>query len=160
MSELGRYLRARRDELGLNRQRVADATGLSYAYLQQLESGAKSSPSATVLGQLASVLQVPYEELARRAGVRDVPPRRRAVADAGLTWHDNPAHVDAFAVSSYEAEFEESSLLPPSTSSELAAARSRVLPALERLLEPYSPATRLAVLHELQARAIAELGAR
>lgn len=44
--------------------------------------------------------------------------------------------------------------------SELAAARDELLPALERLLAGYSPATRLALLNELQARGISDLESR
>ena len=168
----GEYLSHRRKQLQLTRQRVADDSGLSYAYLAQLESGKKSSPSSTVLGQLARALRVPVEELAHHAGVdvdgaplaaRASGPPRRMSGD----WHANPLHVPAPAamvVSDMAMASDE--VMPPSrararrrdSSSELDAARDQLLPALEQLLAGYSPATRLALLNELQARAIRELG--
>ena len=165
----GDYLSQRRKQLQLTRQRVADESGLSYAYLAQLESGKKSSPSPTVLGQLAHALRVPVDELAHHAGVevddvrasRVAGPPRRTSSD----WHANPLHVPASAAMADMAMASEELAAPTphgrrrSGSAELAAARDELLPALERLLAGYSPATRLALLNELQARVIDELGA-
>ncbi len=94
-SDFGSYLRSRRESLGLSRQRVADRSGLSYAYIAQLESGVKSRPSTGALEQLAAGLEVPVEELAQVAppGTTDPSTARRPsgprVRDS-LEWHRNP----------------------------------------------------------------------
>jgi transcriptional regulator with XRE-family HTH domain len=158
--DFGEYLKRRREELRLTRQRVADRSGLSYAYLSQLESGRKSSPSSTVLGQLARALELSVEELADRAGtdLDDLPrpaAMRAAVDSESLRWHTNPAHPPPDAALFDAVVAPAAAALP----SELPAARTHVLPALERLLAPYSPTTRLALLNELQQQALRELGA-
>lgn len=164
----GEYLTQRRNQLQLTRQRVADESGLSYAYLAQLESGRKSSPSPTVLGQLAGVLRVSVADLSRAAGldpgdvraVRAAAPVRRTSAG----WHANPLHVPAPAATVAMPLAADELAASPSRArrrrqtSELAAAREELLPALERLLAGYTPTTRLALLNVLQARAIRELG--
>jgi transcriptional regulator with XRE-family HTH domain len=157
-TDFGQRLRERRDELGMKRQELADLSGLSYAYVTQLESGRKSSPSQTVVSLLAQALRLSAEELADSAGTsRTEPPRSRrasAPAASGARWHANPAHVPPPAM----AMMEEVSA-PVTSSSELRDARAQVLPAVERLLAPYSPTTRLALLNELQQQALRELGA-
>ena len=47
---------------------VSNATGISNAYLSQLESGAASNPSPDKLHALAEYYGVPYESLMREAG--------------------------------------------------------------------------------------------
>lgn len=152
-SDFGSYLRSRREALGLNRQRVADRSGLSYAYIAQLESGVKSRPSSTALEQLAAGLEVPVEELAAAApaDARTDPSTARRTSSPrrseSFGWHSNPV-------------LGASEPAPVSRRHELATAQSEVLPALRRLLSTYEPATRLALLHELQAEALRELTTR
>lgn len=149
----GRYLRRTRDASGLSRQQVADASGLSYAYLSQLESGVKTAPSPRALVQLARGTGIPVEDLAREAGtdlnlIALSEPAHPAVDEpAGLTWYDNPAWRQSTGTSTSAG----------AKAPELAAARAEVLPALRRLLEDYSPTTRLALLVELQAAAVDDL---
>ncbi len=47
---------------------VSDATGISNAYLSQLENGAATNPSPDKLHALAEYYGVPYESLMREAG--------------------------------------------------------------------------------------------
>ncbi len=153
MSDFGSYLRSRRESLGLTRQRVADRSGLSYAYIAQLESGAKSRPSAGALEQLAAGLEIPVEELAQVAppGTTDpstARPTGSRLRDS-LEWHHNPR-----AAAMPEPV---PARVRTRASGELQGARNEVLPALRRLLATYEPATRLALLHELQAEALRDL---
>ena len=60
--ELGRRVAARRKELGLSRRDVVDASGLSYPYVSQLETGYRL-PSHKSLGRLAHALQLDPAEL-------------------------------------------------------------------------------------------------
>ena len=164
--DLGVLLRRRREELGLTRQAVADDTGLSYAYLSQLESGAKSRPSEEVLDALAHVLRLPLRALLDRTGGGGTDPSRRRSSKAGrprssgeLQWHPNPARA-GLAVPAAAALAADASFPGSEADGDLDSARAQVLPALQRLLATFPPATRLVLLHELQAQALRELGTR
>lgn len=63
-TKLRKIRRARRATL----RGVEDATGISNAYLSQLENGKISKPSPNFLYKLAKFYEVPYEDLMRAAG--------------------------------------------------------------------------------------------
>lgn len=85
--ELRRIRRARSATL----RGVEDATGISNAYLSQLETGKITKPSPNFLYKLARFYEVPYESLMERAGyvgedrVGDEEKRRRLSAAALAT---------------------------------------------------------------------------
>jgi transcriptional regulator with XRE-family HTH domain len=69
MSEpLATVLRKIRGVSGSSLREVERKTGISNAYLCQLESGAASKPSPEVLHKLAAFYEVPYESLMEAAG--------------------------------------------------------------------------------------------
>ena len=55
---LGKYLRARREELGLSARAVARAVGVRDSTILRLEAGAYRAPSADKLARLAEQLQL------------------------------------------------------------------------------------------------------
>lgn len=63
---LGRSLRARRKELNLTMQSVADAAGLSVGFISQVERGL-TAPSLTSLTELARILNLPLGYFLDRA---------------------------------------------------------------------------------------------
>jgi len=65
---LGSYLRSLRETLSLTLRAVEKETGISNAFLSQLESGKVKQPSPIILYKLAKVYQVSYEELMEGAG--------------------------------------------------------------------------------------------
>ena len=67
--DFGRVLKARREELGLTRRELVDASGLSYPYVSQLETGSRL-PSHRSLARLARALQLEPTELGGRDHVR------------------------------------------------------------------------------------------
>lgn len=67
-NELGRYLKCLRQAKHLTLRAVQEETGISNAYLSQLESGRTKQPSPVVLHKLAEIYSVAYEELMERAG--------------------------------------------------------------------------------------------
>lgn len=67
-SSLGTYLRSLRDAKGLSLRVVEEKTGVSNAFLSQLESGKVKQPSPIILYKLAQLFEVPYETLMERAG--------------------------------------------------------------------------------------------
>ncbi len=66
--QLGPYLRSLREARGLTLREVEEASGVSNAYLSQLETGKISKPSPHILHKLAAVYGVPYEILMEKAG--------------------------------------------------------------------------------------------
>jgi len=65
---LGPYLKEVRKERGLTLRSVEEKTGISNAYLSQLENQKISDPSPRILHKLAECYQIPYEHLMELAG--------------------------------------------------------------------------------------------
>lgn len=65
---LGQYLRRVRRELNLTLRAVEEKTGISNAYLSQLENNKIFCPSPKVLHKLAECYKVSYEYLMKLAG--------------------------------------------------------------------------------------------
>jgi transcriptional regulator with XRE-family HTH domain len=70
-SRLGKYLRESREAVGLSLRGVETETGISNAYLSQLETGKVEKPSPPLLQKLAKTYKLDYEELMRVAGYLD-----------------------------------------------------------------------------------------
>jgi transcriptional regulator with XRE-family HTH domain len=68
MNELGSYLRQVRRKLNLTLRDVEEKTGISNAYLSQLENNKIFYPSPRILYKLAECYQVSYEYLMKLAG--------------------------------------------------------------------------------------------
>jgi transcriptional regulator with XRE-family HTH domain len=62
------YLRSLRDASGMTLREVEDQSGISNAFLSQLESGKVKQPSPIMLHKLAETYGVPYEALMQHAG--------------------------------------------------------------------------------------------
>ena len=62
MLEVGRKIRARRQQAGLTLQRLASAVGVSPSLISQVERG-RASPSITTLRRIAAALEVPIAAL-------------------------------------------------------------------------------------------------
>ena len=158
----GEYLQRLRADLGLSRQELADAAGLSYPYISQLERGFKTErgvrkrPSETALWQLSGPLGVPVEQLASRA---DVPLTRRTTERAQGDRSAEDHRRRAGPASRPTRGLPQASGRGAGGHNELEDARAEVLPALRRLLMTYTPATRLALLSQLQTEAVDDLTA-
>jgi len=78
----GTYLKSLREAKGLSLRDVEEASGISNAFVSQLESGKVKHPSPIKLYKLAETYGVPYEALMERAGYpvpeNSVPPGRFA----------------------------------------------------------------------------------
>ena len=134
--ELGRFLEHRRRELGLSRRDLADQSGLSYPYVSQLETGDRE-PALKAMRALAPVLDVRPEELAALV--------------AGGDWATT-------GTSSY-ASAPDSSLSIASAGESPSYNKDKVLLSLERRLRDVPPLERIALLNEMIAAAVDELGA-
>ncbi|MDX6646731.1 MAG: hypothetical protein QOK40_2458 [Miltoncostaeaceae bacterium] len=73
LAALGAFIRAQRLTAGLSLRDLSERTGVSNAYLSQLERGLHE-PSISVLRAIADALEVPLESLLARAGVFDRAP--------------------------------------------------------------------------------------
>jgi transcriptional regulator with XRE-family HTH domain len=145
---LGEYLVRRRRELGMDRKTLAALSGLSYPYVSQLETSQDKRPSEKALRLLAPALEVELDELLEVAdgwtsGSLSTPPNRvRSLRPRAMS---TGSRVDAlFALTEPGRE-------------EGTASHRELVTELDRLLAGCSPTERLAVLHELQARALEQL---
>jgi len=94
----GRRIRSRREELGLSRRDLVEASGLSYPYVSQLETGYRL-PSHKALAALAEALElspgelsasIPYEEALASSDLGS--PRRQRAARSREGWFSNPQY--------------------------------------------------------------------
>lgn len=76
-TSLGIRLRAARERAGFTLREVEERTGVSNAYLSQIESGRIREPSPRMLHRLAELYGESYTELMELAGY-PVPDRRRS----------------------------------------------------------------------------------
>ncbi|MDQ3627753.1 MAG: helix-turn-helix domain-containing protein [Actinomycetota bacterium] len=92
-SDLARLLRARRRELGLSRNDVVDASGLSYPYVSQLETGYRT-PSRKSVARLAQALRMDADDLAAAIPYEAaaVPAPAGHPPAAAVAWQPNPAY--------------------------------------------------------------------
>ena len=68
MANYGKYLKSLRLKQELTLREVEARTGVSNAYLSQLETGKVKQPSPSNLYKLAELYKVTYEELMQRVG--------------------------------------------------------------------------------------------
>lgn len=145
---LGEYLMRRRRELGMDRKTLAALSGLSYPYVSQLEASEDKRPSEKALRLLAPALEVELDELLEVAdgwtsgSLSSAPDRMRGVRPRAMS---TGSRVDAMFAPTGPVRDEGTT------------ARRELVAELERRLAGCSPTERLAVLHELQARALEEL---
>jgi len=66
--KLGEQLRAMRDMHGLSLRAVETATGISNAYLSQIETGKVEKPAPNILYKLAELYGTSYDDLMSLAG--------------------------------------------------------------------------------------------
>ena len=69
METLGQVLKTTRERVSLTLKQVDEATGISNAYLSQLENDKIKKPSASVLYKLANVYKINLNVLLAAAGI-------------------------------------------------------------------------------------------
>jgi transcriptional regulator with XRE-family HTH domain len=69
MRSLGKTLKDSRDVMSLTLRQVEEATGISNAYLSQLENDKIKKPSANVLYKLSSLYKIELDSLLYAAGI-------------------------------------------------------------------------------------------
>jgi SOS regulatory protein LexA len=68
IKEFGNYLKKLRKENGLTIRQLTEKSGVSNAYLSQLETGKRGIPKPEILAKLHGPLNVGYDELMEKAG--------------------------------------------------------------------------------------------
>ncbi len=109
--KLGEKLKQFRKLNSLSLRDVEDKTGISNAYLSQLERGSAKNPSPGKLELLADVYTVPYPELLKLAGyLKDIgiPSGDKLVAS---TASDRPTSILATVIQDTNLTEEEESLV-------------------------------------------------
>lgn len=81
--DLGTFLRLARRQRGLSLREVESVTGVSNAYLSQLEGNKVKSPAPPILHKLAEFYEVSYAETLRLTGY-PVPEPRGSSRQAGF----------------------------------------------------------------------------
>jgi len=107
-SSLGEELRQVRALHRLTLRQVEEVTGISNAYLSQLETGKIAQPSPNYLYKLAEVYQVPYDLLMEKAGYIVRSPQegelpRRTLAGTKLAFLDDVTEEEAAELAAYLA---------------------------------------------------------
>lgn len=69
MGNLGTFIRARRQELGLTLRQVAERSGLSFSLISQIELGQKPNPTYNTVKALARALEIEPSQLLEPAAV-------------------------------------------------------------------------------------------
>jgi transcriptional regulator with XRE-family HTH domain len=85
---LGTYLRNTRRQRNLTLRAVEEKTGISNAYLSQLETNKIAYPSPKFLNKLAELYDVSYEYLMKLAGYPVSPVKEAPTSRAGNTLED------------------------------------------------------------------------
>lgn len=88
MQELGEILKMSREGMGLTLRQVEESTGISNAYMSQLENGKIKKPSANVLYKLHSLYGVKLEELFRASQIITTEPNSK------ITFHLGPFEIN------------------------------------------------------------------
>jgi len=71
LTPFGKWLKARREELGLSGRALAKYAGVSSGYISQVENGKRNVPTSKILQKLAKPLKVSIGEIYRAAGILD-----------------------------------------------------------------------------------------
>jgi transcriptional regulator with XRE-family HTH domain len=86
-SGLSTYLKSLRNSMGLTLREVEEKSGVSNAFISQLESGKVKQPSPLMLYKLAELYGVPYETRMERAGYPIFQKRTPATRSASAVFH-------------------------------------------------------------------------
>jgi len=68
VNELSKYLREKRLDLGLTLRKVEDLTGISNAYISQVENAKIIQPTPKILRKLSDCYELSYPRLLEMAG--------------------------------------------------------------------------------------------
>ncbi|MCY9591859.1 XRE family transcriptional regulator [Paenibacillus chitinolyticus] len=96
---------------GYTIRELADRSGVSAAYISQLENGNRNIPSPDVLMKLSEGLNIPYAELMKIAGYLDKPEsgedKPKAPVNLRRFLHDNELIFDGIELTEQDKEWVE-----------------------------------------------------
>ena len=87
MSKFSEFMLAARQRAGLSTREIERLSGVSKAYISQMETGGRNVPTPDILRKLAPHLKVSYEDLMKAAGYIDIPaePKYAQLKEVNLT---------------------------------------------------------------------------
>lgn len=111
MESLGSILKKSRELIGLTLRQVEEATGISNAYLSQLENDKIKKPSANILYKLSNIYGVGINELLAASGIieKQTSERRKllntiALSAESLTEEEEKALLDYLGYIRYKSK--------------------------------------------------------
>lgn len=78
MSNIGDFIKAKREEKGLSLRDLEKLSGVSKSYIVQIENDQRGTPQPDKIALLAKGLNEDYMELMRVAGYVEIPPEYQA----------------------------------------------------------------------------------
>ena len=97
MVELGRWVRTRRESLGVTQEELAEAIDTSQRYVSRFELGQiRSLPNAATLGRLASVLDCTMQDLLVVEGCGVVDGHRLGIGARRDTWRRDLVELEGY----------------------------------------------------------------
>src|SRR5262249_43440995 len=100
---LAHFLRSQRERLSLSLRSVEERTGISNAYLSQLEHGKIRQPSPVILHKLSELYGIPYVGIMRLAGYPMPESTERRDATVGRSRFADVSPEEEKALSEYLA---------------------------------------------------------
>lgn len=98
MKSLGSTLKEARELIPLTLRQVEEATGISNAYLSQLENDKIKKPSANVLYKLASAYKIELNTLLSAAGIIEKSAKKESNTETNNEWLNRLAfYADNFS---------------------------------------------------------------
>ncbi len=85
--QLGIYLKSLREANSMSLRGLEEKTGISNAFLSQIESGKVKEPSPIMLYKIAEFYGVPYDALMERAGYPVLQGNRQATRAASVVFN-------------------------------------------------------------------------
>jgi transcriptional regulator with XRE-family HTH domain len=158
---LGELIRTRREDLGMSRRELVEATGLSYPYVSQLETGYRL-PSSTALRDLAGALEMSTDELV--SVMPEERPGSSRLASRPNAGRSAPASASGWITNPSYARPASDAPLPvrPASAAPVSARRARrrptaVVDEAVELLSALPPEQRLDALSKVQRALMAGL---
>ena len=81
MNTLGKVLKSSRSNIGLTLRQIEEVSGISNAYLSQLENDKIKQPSANILYKISKIYKVELNDLLYAAGIIQDAPKKSNIND-------------------------------------------------------------------------------
>lgn len=101
MSELGIFIKEKRESRDFSIRKLAELSDISHTEIKRIEDGVRKQPSPQVLRSIATALNVSYEEIMAVAGYIDTP--QKSVVAASINEDEDLTEDERAKVKEYIA---------------------------------------------------------